>query len=140
MLVIMHPPLGPQGQGVADRQRRRCISIFAGVFSLSFNTTHTTGYYRLLHFTSFYFDNFICILWHNFVLNKYLQVCNQFLADSHCVFSFSLCFQFLIVFLVSHCVFNFSLCFQFLTVISVSHCVFSFSLCFQFLTVFSVFM
>ena len=40
---------------------------------------------------------------------------------------FSMCFQFLTVYLVSHCVFSFSLCFQFLTVFSVSHGFFSFS-------------
>ena len=42
---IMHPPRGPKGRSVANRQRGGCISIFAGVFSLNFNTTHTTGYY-----------------------------------------------------------------------------------------------
>ena len=36
--------------------------------------------------------NCICIIWHYFVLNKYLQFLTQFLAVSHCVFSFSLCF------------------------------------------------
>ena len=40
---IMHPPRGPKGRGVANRQREGCISIFAGVFSLNFITTHTTG-------------------------------------------------------------------------------------------------
>ena len=36
--------------------------------------------------------DFICIIWHYFVLSKYLQFLTQFLAVSHCVFSFSLCF------------------------------------------------
>ena len=44
--------------------------------------------------------NFICILWHYFCLIKYLQFLTQFLAVSHCIFSFSLNFQFLIVFSV----------------------------------------
>ena len=43
-LVNMQPPRGPKGQGVADRQRGVCISTFAEVFSLNFNTTHTKGY------------------------------------------------------------------------------------------------
>ena len=55
--------------------------------------------------------NSICVLWQYFVLSKYLQFLTPFLAVSHCVFSFSLCFQFHNVFVVSHCVFSFSLCF-----------------------------
>ena len=39
-----HPNRGPKGQGIDDRQHGGCISIFAGVFSLNFNTTHTKGY------------------------------------------------------------------------------------------------
>ena len=46
--LIMHHSRG-QGQ---DRQCGGCIIIFAGVFSLNFNTTHTTGYQRFLQSTS----------------------------------------------------------------------------------------
>ena len=42
--VIMHPPWGPKGLCVAERQHGGCTSIFAGVFSLNLNSTHTKGY------------------------------------------------------------------------------------------------
>ena len=79
----------------------------------------TICWYRFLHgtvtkVTTVSTVNFICIIWHCFVLNKYLQFLIQILADSHCCFSFSLCFLILTVFSVSHCCFSFSLCFQYL--------------------------
>ena len=37
----------------------------------------------------------ICIIWQYFVLSKHLQFLTQFQSVSHCVFSFSLVFQFL---------------------------------------------
>ena len=140
----MHPP-----RGVADRQRGWCISIFRKVsvfclliriFSVVLYSTALSVVYCLLQvlcnrrMALFFSSVNIC----SFSLS--------FLAVSQCVFSFSLFFHFLTVFLVSHCVFSFYVLlilsvyfgiilsslniWRFFTVFLVSNCVFSFSLCF----------
>ena len=77
--IIMHPPRGLKGQGVADRQHEGCIIIFAG-FSVSISILHilqvskgsysllqlrkvNTGYYRLLQFTIARFRWLLCLIW-----------------------------------------------------------------------------